>query len=103
MSAENVYKVAAFGLGSMGYGIANSASKAGHLVWGIDINQEQIESFRNEGGQTSTLAEAAPELDAVIIVVLNAAQTESVLFGDEGIVALLKPGAVVIALSLIHI
>ncbi|MEM8917204.1 MAG: L-threonate dehydrogenase [Pseudomonadota bacterium] len=36
-------------------------------------------------------------MDAVIVVVLNAAQTEAVLFGDSGIVPTLKNGAVVMA------
>ncbi len=39
----------------------------------------------------------AGTLDAVVVVVLNAAQTENVLFGPDGIVSLLKPGGVVLA------
>lgn len=89
--------VAVVGLGSMGYGIAASALRGGHKVWGADINQEQVAMFRGEGGQNSDLAEAASDLDAVAVVVLNSAQTESVLFGKAGIVAALKPGAVVLS------
>jgi putative dehydrogenase len=43
------------------------------------------------------LTEVAGDLDAVIVVVLNAAQTETVLFGDGGVVPLLRKGAVVMA------
>ena len=89
--------VAIIGLGSMGYGIAASALRGGHRVWGIDINPDQIAKFKAEGGQESPLSEAAEVLDAIAVVVLNAAQTESVLFGEDGIVAKLKPGAVVLA------
>ena len=39
----------------------------------------------------------APELDAVVVIVLNAAQTETVLFGTDGVVPKLKAGAVVMA------
>ncbi len=90
-------KVAVIGLGSMGYGIAASALRGGHEVWGADINPAQMEKFRGEGGAAGELAEVAGSLDAVAVVVLNAAQTETVLFGDAGIVPLLKPGAVVLA------
>lgn len=90
-------KIAAVGLGSMGFGIATAAVRGGHLVWGADVNAKQATRFRSEGGQDSSVADVALELDAVIVAVLNAAQTESVLFGDDGIVASLKPGAVIIA------
>lgn len=86
---------AVIGLGSMGYGIAASALRGGHRVWGQDINASQVAKFQAEGGQASAIAEA--DLDAVAVVVLNAAQTDNVLFGPKGIVANLKPGAVVLA------
>lgn len=94
---SNNQTVAVFGLGSMGYGIAQSLLRGGHRVWGQDVNAEQVERFLSEGGQSSSLTQVAPELDAVVVSVLNASQTESVLFGDDGLVASLKPGAVVIA------
>ncbi|SPH17202.1 2-(hydroxymethyl)glutarate dehydrogenase [Defluviimonas aquaemixtae] len=90
-------KIAVIGLGSMGYGIACSALKAGHRVWGHDIDAARMTAFRAEGGAEGTLADAAAGLDAVVVVVLNAAQTESVLFGEEGIVRNLTPGAVVLS------
>ena len=90
-------KVAVIGLGSMGYGMAQSALRGGHRVWGQDINPAQVEKFRAEGGEASDLGEAAASLDAVAVVVLNAQQTETVLFGGDGIVGKLKPGTVVLA------
>ena len=89
--------VAVIGLGSMGYGIASSALRGGHIVWGADINPCQVEKFRDEGGETSALNSAAASLDAVAVVVLNAQQTEAVLFGEDGIVPKLKSGSVVLA------
>lgn len=99
MSVENATgkKVAAIGLGSMGYGIATAALRAGHLVWGADVNPDQSTKFQSDGGQQTDLDAAAGELDAVIVVVLNAAQTEDVLFGANGIAPKLKSGAVVLA------
>lgn len=90
-------KVAVIGLGSMGYGIAASALRGGHQVWGYDANPAQAERFRGDGGASGALSDIAGGLDAVVIVVLNAAQTEYVLFGAAGVASHLKKGAVVIA------
>ena len=89
-------KVGVVGLGSMGYGIAASLIRSGHEVFGADVNPEAIICLRAEGGSQEDITSAASELDAVIVVVLNAAQAEKVLFGQEGLVARLSPGAVVI-------
>jgi L-threonate 2-dehydrogenase len=89
--------IAIIGLGSMGYGIASSILRAGHKAYGFDVNPAQTARFVAEGGSHGTLAEVAAGLDAVVVVVLNAAQTESVLFGAEGVAESLPKGAVVIA------
>ncbi|WP_300034362.1 L-threonate dehydrogenase [uncultured Roseobacter sp.] len=89
-------RVAAFGLGSMGYGMAQSLLRAGHTAYGFDVNPDAVARFRAEGGAEGSLTDIAPDLDAVVVVVLNAAQAEAVLFGSDGIVPHLKAGAVVI-------
>ncbi|MEQ6202837.1 L-threonate dehydrogenase [Sulfitobacter sp. HNIBRBA2951] len=94
---KNTHKVAAIGLGSMGYGIAMSALRGGHSVWGVDINADQMARFVEAGGERGNLADAAGELDTVIVAVLNAAQTEAVLFGEGGIVPKLRAGAAVLS------
>ncbi|WP_299141308.1 L-threonate dehydrogenase [uncultured Tateyamaria sp.] len=91
------HTTAVIGLGSMGYGIAQSCLAAGHVTHGFDINETQVQRFQSEGGAAGALADVAGDLDAVIVVVLNAAQTENVLFGEAGLVPALKPGAVVMA------
>ena len=90
-------KMAVIGLGSMGYGMACSLLRAGHQVHGFDVVPEQVARFQAEGGSSGELAAIAGQLDTVVVVVLNAAQTESVLFGEQGVVAHLKPGTVVLA------
>ncbi len=97
MNNNTSQNIAVIGLGSMGYGMAASALRGRHKVWGVDINPDQIAKFQAQGGQTSPLAETAGAIDAVAVVVLSASQTESVLFGDDGIVGKLKPGTVVLA------
>ncbi|WP_371156429.1 L-threonate dehydrogenase [Jannaschia sp. 2305UL9-9] len=89
--------IAVIGLGSMGYGIAASALNAGHVVHGFDVNPDQVARFTQAGGAPGALADVAPSLSAAIVVVLNAAQTEAVLFGDDGLVANMPEGSVVIA------
>jgi L-threonate 2-dehydrogenase len=88
------YKTAVIGLGSMGYGMAQSCLRAGQKVWGRDINPDLVGRFVSEGGQPGAMP---GQVDAVVVVVLNAAQTEAVLFGADGVVARLSSGAVVIA------
>jgi len=90
-------KAAVIGLGSMGYGIAQSLLRAGHQTWGVDVDREAMARFAAAGGAGGALAEQLGELDAVLVVVLNAAQTEDVLFGERGVVAGMRRGAVVVA------
>lgn len=89
--------VAVIGLGSMGYGIAQSVLRAGHKTYGFDRVEAQVAAFQKEGGEAGRLSDIAPRLDAAIVVVLNAAQTEDVLFGEEGLVPRMKAGSVVMA------
>ncbi|MBX2880843.1 MAG: NAD-binding protein [Granulosicoccus sp.] len=89
--------IAVFGLGSMGYGIAQSILRAGHKTFGFDVNPSQVERFVADGGIAGDTDDIPDNLDVVMIVVLNAAQTESVLLGEQGCLARLKPGACVIA------
>jgi len=85
------------GLGSMGYGMAASLVGADHNVYGFDINPDAVERFVAEGGQKASVAEAAAASDILVVVVLNAAQTESVLFGPDVWAANLRKGAAIIA------
>ena len=97
MEAGSGLKVAVFGLGSMGYGIAASILRAGHTVYGFDVVPESMARFAADGGSLAEIADVAPTLDAVVVVVLNADQTEAVLFGETGIVPQLRSGAVVLS------
>ena len=89
--------VAVFGLGSMGYGMAVSIMRAGHDCWGFDVLESAMDRFRLDGGHPGGIADVATELDIVVVVVLNAVQTEDVLFGDNGVVPRLKRDTSVMA------
>lgn len=89
-------KAVIVGLGSMGYGMGLSLLKGGVETLGIDFAAEREEAFRAAGGSATPRAEALAAADAVVIVVVNAAQSDSVLFGEDGVAKTLKPGCVVI-------
>ena len=93
----NIQNVGIIGLGSMGYGMAQSLLAAGHTTHGFDINPAQAARFQSEGGAHGALNAVLGQLDALVVVVLNAAQTEAVLFGDDGGVRKMKAGSVVMA------
>lgn len=81
----------------MGYGVARSCLRVGQATYGYDVVPAQTERFQAEGGSKGTLAKIAGMLDAAVIVVLNAAQTKEVMFGEDGLVPKLRRRAVVMA------
>jgi putative dehydrogenase len=90
--------VAVIGLGSMGFGMAQSLRRKGLEVMGCDVNAAAVERFVAQGGRgAATPAEAARTADALVSVVVNAAQTEAILFGPNGALETMPSGAVVIS------
>ncbi|MFG1374666.1 L-threonate dehydrogenase [Xanthobacter oligotrophicus] len=86
------------GLGSMGFGMAQSLLRAGIDVAGCDVGPEAVARFVAQGGRGgASPAEVAQGADMVVSVVVNAAQTEAVLFGPEGVAQTLPEGAVFIS------
>ncbi len=94
-------KIGIIGLGSMGYGMARNLIKAGHQVWGHDINPDAVARLVADGAQAGALIDHAEALDALVVVVLNAAQTETVLFGPEGVAAALQQNTVILSCATI--
>ena len=94
-------KIGIIGLGSMGYGMARNLIKAGHQVWGHDINPDAVARLVANGAQAGALLDHAEALDALVVVVLNAAQTEAVLFGPEGVAAALQQNTVILSCATI--
>ncbi len=100
MQKIDAVKVGLIGLGAMGSGMAGSLRSAGHAVHVYDIRPEATQSFAAAGGVAcASPAEVAAASDVVIGVLVNAAQTEQVLFGDQGAAAAMKPGSLFIMCS----
>ena len=98
MSLSAKPRIAVIGLGSMGFGMATSLKRAGFEVTGYDVAGEAVARFVADGGKgAQTPAQAAHQADIVICVVLNAAQTETVLFGKDGVAETLVKDAVFVS------
>ena len=93
-------KVGVIGLGAMGSGMAKSLRRAGHQVFVCDARNGIAEAFAQEGGVAcATPAAVARHCEALVSVVVNAQQTETVLFGDDGAAAAMTRGSVFVMCS----
>lgn len=91
-------KTAVIGLGSMGLGMANSLRRAGFVVKGFDVSPASIARASDSGIEVATTPHAAAEgTDIIVSVVVNAAQTEAVLFGPDGAAPAMARGAVFVS------
>jgi putative dehydrogenase len=89
---------AVIGLGSMGLGMAQSLLRAGFEVAGCDVSPAGVERLVAAGGRAApTPAAAARDADVVVCVVVNAEQTEAVLFGPAGAAETMAPDAVFVS------
>jgi 3-hydroxyisobutyrate dehydrogenase len=82
----------------MGMGVARSLLRAGFAVHAYDVKKPALDAFAAEGGLAcASPAELGGKCEVVLTVVVNAAQTEAVLFGENGALEAMKPGSVVLA------
>ncbi|MFM7697982.1 MAG: L-threonate dehydrogenase [Limnohabitans sp.] len=92
--------VGVIGLGTMGRGMAQSLRKAGFVVHVCDARAEAAQAFAKEGGMAcDTPAALAALCPVVISVVVNAAQTEEVLFGTHGAASAMRANSVFVMCS----
>ncbi len=88
------------GLGAMGLGVAQSLRRAGFQVHACDVRPEAARTFAAEGGVAcANPAEVAGACEVLVSVVVNAAQTEAVLFGEQGAAASLRRGSLFVMCS----
>jgi len=99
-SSASGRSVGVIGLGAMGAGMAGSLRRAGCDLHVCDVRDGVAAAFAAKGGTAdATPAALAAACDVVVSVVVNAAQTESVLFGDGGVAAAMPPGSVFVMCS----
>jgi putative dehydrogenase len=96
-------KVGLIGLGAMGSGMAASLRRANFELYVFDVRPEVSKKFCEAGGTAcNSPQELGSVCDVVVSVVVNAAQTEEVLFGSTsapGLADSLKPGSVFVMCS----
>ena len=91
-------RIGVVGLGSMGLGMALSLRRAGFDVVGCDVMPAAVAKLVAENGRSAaTPAEAARDAKVVVSVVVNAAQTEAILFGAQGVAETLPKNSVFIS------
>jgi L-threonate 2-dehydrogenase len=93
-------KVGFIGLGAMGLGMAASLCRAGFAVTGYDLREEALQRLLGLGGaRATTPADAAQGAQLLFVMVVNDAQVEAALFGEDGAAAALGRGATVVLSS----
>ncbi|STO70594.1 3-hydroxyisobutyrate dehydrogenase [Avibacterium paragallinarum] len=97
------YSVAVIGLGAMGMGAAKSCVNAGLNTYGVDLNPVALQTLKDHGAKAvgKSAVDFAQELDAVVLLVVNATQVNAVLFGENGLTPHLKPNTAVMVSSTI--
>ena len=87
--------IAYIGLGRMGAGIAANLLRAGYGVTVYNRSREKANALAAAGAQVAaSVAEASANADVVMSMLADDHAAEQVTFGDTGIAAALKPGAV---------
>ncbi|WP_125718899.1 NAD(P)-dependent oxidoreductase [Pseudoalteromonas rubra] len=91
-------KVAFIGLGVMGYPMAGHLQQAGHqvTVYNRTTTKAQRWAEQYKGAFAPTPKQAVTEAELVFMCVGNDDDLRSVVYGDEGVLAGMKPGTVLI-------
>ncbi len=100
MSGANTAGTLGFvGLGAMGLPMALNLIRAGYTVQGFDLNPAALAALGQAGGiGVASAAAAAVGADTLVLMVVNAAQAEAVLF-EAGAAGALPEGASVIVMA----
>ncbi len=90
------------GIGTMGLPMAQNLQRRGHAPWVCDVDPRALAAADASALRAcSSSAELASRSDLVLVVVVDAAQVEEVLFGDQGVLSAQRPrGAATLAVVL---
>jgi 3-hydroxyisobutyrate dehydrogenase-like beta-hydroxyacid dehydrogenase len=97
-------KIAFLGLGKMGTPLARLLLDAGHEVTVWNRSRERAEALAADGASVAaTPAEAVRAVDAALTMLFDDAAHEQVIFGPDGVLEALKPGALHISMSTVSV
>jgi 3-hydroxyisobutyrate dehydrogenase-like beta-hydroxyacid dehydrogenase len=91
------------GLGNMGRGMATSLLKAGHHVTAYNRSPGKAEALAQQGATAARTVAEASTCEVVVTMLADDQAVEGVVFGDDGIVASLAPGATHVSSSTISV
>ncbi|MFF3249685.1 2-hydroxy-3-oxopropionate reductase [Actinacidiphila glaucinigra] len=92
--------VAWIGLGIMGSPMSENLIKAGYSVTGHTLERDKLDRLAAAGGTPAgSIAEAVKDADVIVTMVPASPQVEAVAYGEDGILANARPGALLIDMS----
>ena len=101
---SNPRTVAMIGLGQMGGHMADHIAASGAELRAFDVSEPALDARVAAGALRATSsADATTGADVIGIVVFDDAQVHSVLTGDDGVLAAVKPGAVIAVHSTVRV
>jgi 3-hydroxyisobutyrate dehydrogenase len=97
-------RIAFIGLGNMGSPMAQNLIKAGHVVIGVDVNNEAIERLIASGGNgADSVGAAVSDADIVITMLPSGSEVRDAYLGNDGIVERAASGTLLIDSSTIDV
>jgi len=96
-------KVGFIGLGNMGSGMARNLLKARHELTVYNRTPEKVKALVEQGARGAATVADACKGDAVITMLADDSAVENVVFGDQGILASLRKGAIHVSSSTISV
>ena len=97
----NTSRIGLVGVGLMGHGIALNIARKGHALTVLEHPGNQpLDELRALGvASAATVQDLARQVQVLILCVTGSPQVEAVLLGEQGALATLQPGTVVIDCS----
>ncbi len=94
-------KIGMIGIGLMGHGIASNLVKHGHQLTVLEhAGNQPLDALLAAGAKSAATPKAvAADAELVILCVTGSPQVEAVLLGDDGVLAGLPKGAIVVDCS----
>ena len=92
-------KIGLIGLGIMGKPMARNLLKAGYDLTVNTRNQATVAQLVAEGAKGATNAQLGENCDVVLTMLPNSPQVKSVMLGEDGVAAHMKPGSIFIDMS----
>ena len=95
-------KLGFIGLGNMGKGMALNLARAGYPLTVHDVRPEPVQELVKAGARAAgSPREVAENSEIVITMVTSSPHVEQIMFGDDGVLAGMKKGNIIIDMSTI--